>query len=298
VLCSKCGTNLPEGSQFCPECGPPATAAASTTLALAPLSVCRECGTSLPEGSQFCLKCGQPVRETIPNARSDALAPVKVAAPTARPGRVRARSGRRRRPLVSLFVLLLLGIGIAWVAISDNPFAHQLRDQITGARDQSIVETPFSITPQSFSYYEFSIPPGAVNVGVTGQFTTEGRPQKRNLTKNEKQKGKDKDNDKDRQNENDSDNSIETYVLTDAAFVVWRNGYSTGSHYESGRVAQGAINAKLPAGSGIYYLVFSNKFSPRTEKTVHATVLLHYQTWAPEWLLRMKQRLVNWLGFD
>jgi hypothetical protein len=112
---------------------------------------------------------------------------------------------------------------------------------------------------------------------VTGQFSAEGRSTKKN----------DKGN---------NDNSIEAYVLTDSAFVVWRNGYSTGTRYESGKVSQGSIDAALPAGSGIYYLVFSNRFSQRTDKNVHAVVLLHYQTWMPEWLLRMKERTWDWLG--
>jgi hypothetical protein len=47
-------------------------------------------------------------------------------------------------------------------------------------------------------------------------------------------------------------------VLTDTAFVVWRDGYATGSFYESGRTAGGTISANLPPGEGRYCLVFSN----------------------------------------
>jgi hypothetical protein len=179
---------------------------------------------------------------------------------------------RRRRSRVLWYLIPIL-LATIWVSLSNDPIAQPLRDDITGARTQTIVEAPVSVKHQSFSYYEFTVPPGAVNVGVTGQFNTEGRP--------------------DKKNDKSADDTIESYVLTDSAFVVWRNGYATGSRYESGRVSQGSIEATLPAGSGIYYLVFSNRFSQRTEKTVQATVLLHYQTWAPEWLLRMKERMWN-----
>jgi ribosomal protein L40E len=287
VLCSKCGTNLPDGSQSCPWCGTTATTGKSIALAIAPQSVCTKCGTSLPEGSQFCLKCGQSVSpdsqlvipQSPPEPKTEALAPPVVQIPEPFPRQLPARPRRRSRVLWYLLPLLL---GASWVALSNDPVAQELRDEITGARTQTIVETPISVKPQSFAYYEFTVPPGAVNVGVTGQFSAEGRPDKKS----------------DKGSNNASDNNVETYVLTDSAFVVWRNGYATGSRYESDRVPQGTINATLPAGSGIYYLVFNNRFSPRTEKNVHATVLLHYQTWAPLWLLRMKERLWNWFGLN
>jgi hypothetical protein len=177
-----------------------------------------------------------------------------------------------------LYYLALLLAGTAWISLSSDPIAEQLRDEITGTRTQMIVEASVSVKPQDFAYYEFTVPPGAVNVSVTGQFTSEGRP--------------------DKKSDKGTDNNIESYVLTDSAFVVWRNGYATGSRYESGRVMNGSIDASLPAGSGIYYLVFNNRFSQRTEKTVHASVLLHYQTWMPLWLLRIKERMWNWFGLN
>jgi len=86
------------------------------------------------------------------------------------------------------------------------------------------------------------------------------------------------------------------YVLSEAAFAVWQNGYAATSVYESGRVAEGTIQAELPAGAGIYYLVFNNKFSPKTAKNVTATVSLRYKSWLPEWFRRSKERMWNWLG--
>jgi hypothetical protein len=292
VLCGKCGTNLPDGSESCPACGATTGATGkSTALAIAPQTVCSKCETRLPEGSQFCLKCGQPVSaespplvselpSVIPRSKPESLVPPVLQIPVpARPLPARPRRPRRR----ALWYVVLLLLVTVWISLSSDPVAQQVRDEITGARTQTIVEAAIPVKPQSFAYYEFSVPPGAVNVGVSGQFSAEGRSAKKNDKGN---------NDK----SNNNDNSIEAYVLTDSAFVVWRNGYSTGTCYESGKVSQGNIDAALPAGSGIYYLVFSNRFSQRTDKNVHAVVLLHYQTWMPEWLLRMKERTWNWLG--
>src|SRR5438270_13916613 len=115
---------------------------------------------------------------------------------------------RRRRSRLLLYLALLL-VGIAWVSLSTDPIAEQLRDEITGARTQTIVESPVSVKAQSFAYYEFTVPPGAVNVGVTGEFSTAGRP--------------------DKTGDKGNDHNIESYVLTDSAFVVWRSGYDTGT---------------------------------------------------------------------
>ncbi len=94
------------------------------------------------------------------------------------------------------------------------------------------------------------------------------------------------------------DNNIEVYVLTDSAFTVWQNGYATSSLYESGKVAEGTVQAEIPAGAGIYYLVFSNKSALKTSKAVHATVLLRYKSWLPDWFRRMKDRVSDWVGSD
>jgi predicted nucleic acid-binding Zn ribbon protein len=256
----------------------------STALAVAPSSICTQCGANLPEGSQFCLKCGKPVtpesQPLIPKSPSavqqqkpEALTPsvVQIPAPLSPPLPLRRR---RSGTLWYLIAFLVMAI---WISLSNDPIAQPIRDEITGARTQTIVEAAISVKPQAFSYYEFTVPPGAINVRVTGQFSAEGLPVKKNSK--------------------EIDNDIESYILTDSAFVVWRNGYATGSRYESDRVPGATIDASLPAGSGIYYLVFNNRFSQRTEKTVHAAVLLHYQTWAPMWLLRIKERLWNWLGW-
>ena len=53
--------------------------------------------------------------------------------------------------------------------------------------------------------------------------------------------------------------------------------------------------ADLPPGAGVYYLVFSNKFSPNMQKKVDATVVLHYKNWIPGWIRQVKGELWSWM---
>jgi RNA polymerase subunit RPABC4/transcription elongation factor Spt4 len=270
VLCSKCGASLPDGSQTCPACGAPEHATDGPSVAVATLPICSRCGSILPEGSRFCLKCGQAV---LAEPVTEEVSKVHV---TTAPEKVKPARPRSKPPLLLIGLALVLAGLIGWITFSDSPTAQELREDITGARTQTIIETPFSVKPHTFSYYEFMVPPGAVDATVTGNFSATGVA------------GKDK----------VADNNIEVYVLTDTAFVAWRDGYSTGSYYESGKTAGSTISAALPSGAGHYYLVFSNNFSPRTAKTVHATVLLRYRALLSESLTRMRERLWNWFGFN
>ena len=174
---------------------------------------------------------------------------------------------------------------IVWLASSDGPVAQAAQELVGWKHDQTILDTPFSVGPHTFRYYKFALPEGSVNVAVVGQFTAASESHESGSRKG-KDSGKSK----------DLDDSIEVYVLTEAAFTIWQNGYATSTLYESGRVAEGAIHTDLPAGAGIYYLVFSNKFALKTAKNVHASALLRYKSWLPESLRRLKDRFWNWIG--
>lgn len=190
------------------------------------------------------------------------------------------RRRRKRRVLLWILLALLLG-AIAWVISSDNPFAQGVQEIAGWKHDQTILENPFTVSAHSFRYYKFSLPEGSLNVAIVGQFAAAA--DSRGSTRKEKEKDKD-------------DSAIEVYVLSEPAFTVWQNGYATSSVYQSGRVSDGTVQADLPAGAGIYYLVFNNKFALSTPKSIHATVLLRYKSWLPEWFRRMKDRFWNWLG--
>jgi hypothetical protein len=139
------------------------------------------------------------------------------------------------------------------------------------------------VSARNFRYYKFDLPEGSTNVSIIGQFA--GSPAEKKPRTAKPIPGETDEND------------IEVYVLSEPAFAVWQNGYATSSVYESGRVAQGSMQAELPAGAGVYYLIFSNKFSPKAVKSINATVLLRYKSWLPESFRRTKERFWNWLGF-
>ena len=283
MLCNKCAANLPDESQFCLKCGEPVTASAISTAPLITVvgSVCSGCGAELPEGAEFCQKCGWRVSF-----------PAKIAA--ASQGLPRRRDGKPRLALWSLLVALI-GLTV-WAATSDNPSAQQFQEFVGWKRDQTILDTPFTVNPHTFQYYKFSLPEGSVNVAVVGEFTaTSNGGNSGNRKDKDKDKDRSKHGNKDKDQDQGNDSNIEVYVLTDSAFAIWQNGYATGALYESGRVAEGTVHADVPAGAGVYYLVFSNKFAPKTMKAVRATVLLRYRSWLPELIRRTKARAWNWI---
>jgi len=232
---------------------------------------CSKCGATLPDEAQFCLKCGKPVSQASKE-------PLKIEEPIIE---IMAPPIKKRRLILWLLLGLLLAT-VLWTATSDNPYAQGLQEFFGWKHDQAILETPFSVTARNFRYYKFDLPEGSMNVSIVGQFTIAAPDKKVANAKSSSADGDDSD--------------IEVYVLSEPAFAVWQNGYATSSVYESGRVSKGSMQAELPAGAGVYYLIFSNKFSSKTPKTVNATVLLRYKSWIPESLRRTKERFWNWVG--
>lgn len=238
---------------------------------------CAKCGATLPDGAQFCLKCGKPVT-------SPAKTPAVVATPPS-PEPFKPRRKRRSYLLWSIFALVL--VFVVWVAASDNPIAQQVQEFVGFKQDRPILDSAFSVGPHTFRYYKFALPEGSVNVAIVGQFKSAVDNASTTGRKNQS-----------RSTDKDDDNNVEVYVLSEPAFTVWQNGYATSYIYESGKVAEGNVQAEIPAGAGIYYLVFSNKSAPKTPKSVHATVLLRYKSWLPDWLRRMKGRFMDWVGLN
>ncbi len=242
---------------------------------------CSKCGASLPDEAQFCLKCGKPVASPPKSAAAVEVPPAREIAPP-----------RKRRRLLWIFLAIVV-VGILWVATSDNPIAQQGQEFVGFKQDRIILDSAFSVGPHTFRYYKFALPEGSVNVTVVGHFNSAADV---STAGNRKNPATDKNKSTDASLANTTDNNIEAYVLTEPAFTVWQNGYATSSLYESGKVAEGSVQADVPAGAGIYYLVFSNKSAPKTAKSIHATVLLRYKSWLPDSLRRLKARFWDWVG--
>ncbi len=243
--------------------------------------VCTGCGAPLPEHSHFCPQCARATRLVVDSVPAKDR-PATAAAPL-RPG------ARRRRNRLVVAALLLIFVGVfLWDLGSDNPIAQDVQEFFGWKHDQVIVETPFSVGPHTLQQFKVALPEGSVNVSIVGEFASaiDGKVVKPGKMK-----------DKSPAKSAAAGDNIEVFVLTESAFTVWQNGYSTGSLYESGRSLRGNIQVDLPPGAGIYYLVFSNKFEPTAAKRVEATVFLRYRNWLPESIRSLKAQIRNWFDF-
>jgi ribosomal protein L40E len=247
---------------------------------------CSKCGARLPEAAQFCLKCGKPVsapKKATLTGRAAVLESPQALLPRA----------KRKRHIVLWALLVLFFFALVWASTSDNPFAQGMQELAGWKHDQTILQTeaPFMVAAHSFRFYKFALPEGSTHVSIVGQFSSAFSSSA--LTSSGASRGANRNT---ADAATDADNNIEVYVLSEPAFTVWQNGYATSSVYESGKVAEGSLQAELPAGAGIYYLVFSNKFSPKAPKNVTASILLRYKSWVPNWFRRFKEWFVNWTG--
>ncbi len=280
VLCSKCGTDLPDGSQFCLKCGEPAqfaSVSADFTVTTATLA-CSGCGAKLGPGALFCSRCGKSVsmaaKKKTTSSDSASLNDSTPSGPTPAPA-----VSHHKRLVIPWVIALAILLALFWAATSDNFLAQGMQEFAGWKHDQGIVDNPFSIGAHSFRYYKFALPQASMRVSIVGEFSA-SRDRKPTSSKGGEQ----------------ADDKVEVYVMSESAFVVWQNGYATSNVYESGRVSHGALEADLPSGAGIYYLIFSNKFAQSTAKQVNADVLLRYKNWLPESFRRTSERFWNWIG--
>jgi hypothetical protein len=202
----------------------------------------------------------------VPTANDSAPAAEISPPPSVRP--------RLKRKIILWTLFFLFLAAVLWAATSSNPFAQGLQELAGKKHDQTILDTPFSLSPHNFRYYKFSLPQDSTNVAIVGDF--QASPEKSNRS-SDKDAGR------------VADAGIEVFVLTESAFAIWQRGYAASSVYESGKVSEGKLQQDLPAGAGVYYLVFSNKSDPKMSKNVNASILLRYKSWLPEWFRRIKE---------
>jgi hypothetical protein len=86
-------------------------------------------------------------------------------------------------------------------------------------------------------------------------------------------------------------NDIDVLILSDADFPNWKNGQAVTPLYDSGKVTGAQVFAR-PAASGTYYMVFSNKFSALSPKSIGAKLQL---MWVPAALIEAQQRTAHGL---
>lgn len=141
---------------------------------------CNRCGTELPDNSQFCLKCGNTLPATAstptPTATGTGAATARATVP------VPARSTPKPSRYIGTAVLALILVGVVWWTISSQkqnslPNASpsvQLRQLSPVPHTQPIVNTAFTVNASSGLYYKFLVPQGAYNVTVDGRLSATG----------------------------------------------------------------------------------------------------------------------------
>ena len=265
MFCSRCGVSLAEGAQFCVDCGHMVEERLPGSPASATVVVCGKCSQAIFPGAHFCSHCGHPAPSptvvSVANSGAGAAAAVVAYDAAYLPTRQPVAWGK----IALLAVVLAIGGAIAWLVTTDSPVTSQLKSYLTTAHAETITDGSIAIKPHGFAAYRIAVPEGAIDVGLTGQFEASGR----------------------------ADDDVEILVLTDSEFVVWQSDYATSPFYDSGKVAKADMQASLPSRAGTYYLVLSNKPS-RVEKTVHVTAGLRYNTWVPDSLIYVKQKVWAW----
>jgi hypothetical protein len=182
---------------------------------------------------------------------------------------VPTRTRSRRRTF--LWLLLAVVLVAVWAVISESSGAQAIQEFLGLKHDQLIVNATFSVAPNNFRYYKFSLPADASNFTLVGQFAASVRNPNTDPLKSA---------------DAGSDNTIEAFVFSESGFSVWQHGSTPDAVYDSGKIAGSKIQAELPAGAGSYFLIFSNKFSPVAAKNVNAIVSLRHQSRLFEWFHR------------
>jgi hypothetical protein len=152
-----------------------------------------------------------------------------------------SRSKRIPLFLLVLLIMLLVSYGLLNRASRNQPPAKQLHVV-------SVKNPDLHVDALAFNYVKLDVPMGATHVNLRGHFHANGGVA----------------------------NDIEVYVLSFDDFVNWQNSHTASPLYNSGTVTVGTFNVYLPNDAGTYYLVFNNRFSQVTERTVLVDAALTY----------------------
>lgn len=198
---------------------------------------CRKCGTETPDDSQFCRKCGALLETGLAVSASGAAAA---------PARVEAKPRQKR--VAIWFLLPILAIIIWWAATSHSPGAEQLRHVTQEQRVVTVSNPDLGVSANGYYSFKLDVPAGATDVHLQGNFVAKGG----------------------------IGNDIEVFLLSEQDFVNWQNGHNAASLYNSGKITMGTINVSLASNAGTYYLVFNNKFSLLSRKSVNVNARMTY----------------------
>ncbi len=143
-----------------------------------------------------------------------------------------------------------IAAGLAVLALVSSS-CYRARYQPAQAPKQmaaTVVEGSFTVNARTYTPFKIVVSREMTHARIEGSFTASG-----------------------------ANNDIEVMLLDNTHFLNWQNRHTFTAAYESGRVTAGHIRASLPL-PGTYYVVFSNRFSLLSRKTVVADVSLHFNS--------------------
>jgi len=111
-----------------------------------------------------------------------------------------------------------------------------------------IVRGPVTVNAGSYVYYQFTVPPRAINIAVFVSWLISG----------------------------DGSDDIMVYIMDSTNFVNWQNGRGANAIINSVQGTRDVIGGALPSG-GTYFLVLDNTFSITSQKNVIIGATLTYE---------------------
>ena len=203
---------------------------------------CSRCGTSNDDESIYCGACGALLHSSSTATPPPELPPQEtVSAPPAQ----RPRIPKRTRNLVITADAVILIVVVIAVAIAGP---RGVPPPLVQSQSVSIVTGSLNLENGGYSYYTFTVPAGATNSQVKGNFTVAGS----------------------------GGSGIQVYIMNNENLFIWANSPASArvsTYFDSGQVTSDSINTRLSPGT--YYLIFDNTFS-NSSKIVQTNVSLVY----------------------
>jgi hypothetical protein len=150
---------------------------------------------------------------------------------------------------VAVIIIIIAFGALSLGAVNNsNPNEGNNPDYLPTPYTVSVISGSIAVNANSYNYVTFSVPKGALNPVLQGNFTSSGDSQ---------------------------NNNVIVTVMSQTDFVNWQNGRQSSTYYNKDLLPMvtGNINITLP--SGTYYIIFGSAtyLSP---KTVSAQINLIY----------------------
>jgi hypothetical protein len=144
---------------------------------------CNDCGSQVPDGSKFCQQCGKGTVTNVVGGTSSGAAQAAQMSPIPQPVPVTTpkRSNTTRNVLL-VVLFALIGLLIYGVASNSSPNRNSQNTSIVPTVQRPVIqpitiplsEKAFTIGSGKYLYFKFTIPPQSSEVHMQGRFEASG----------------------------------------------------------------------------------------------------------------------------